>query len=87
MTALNCIKIDKNFKEIKNSNFKIKADLVLLAMGFVHPIKKGPIEELNLKLDNKGNILASQDNYLFKMIKKYLLLVTLRRGQSLGGMG
>ena len=29
-------------------------------MGFVHPIKKGPIEELKLKLDNKGNILASQ---------------------------
>ena len=57
LTGLNCAKIDNNFKEIKNSNFKIKADLVLLAMGFVHPIKKGPIEELKLKLDNKGNIL------------------------------
>jgi glutamate synthase (NADPH/NADH) small chain len=82
LTALNCIKIDKNFKEIKNSNFKIKADLVLLAMGFVHPIKKGPIEELNLKLDNKGNILASQNNYLTSD-KKVFAAGDSRRGQSL----
>ena len=57
------LKIDENFKEIKNSNFKIKADLILLAMGFVHPIKKGPIEELKLKLDDKGNIDADNKNY------------------------
>ena len=82
LTALNCIKIDKNFKEIKNSNFKIKADLVLLAMGFVHPIKKGPIDELKLKLDNKGNILASQDNYLTSD-KKVFAAGDSRRGQSL----
>ena len=82
LTALNCIKIDKNFKEIKNSNFKIKADLVLLAMGFVHPIKKGPIEELKLKLDNKGNILASQNNYLTSD-KKVFAAGDSRRGQSL----
>ena len=82
LTALNCVKIDKNFKEIKNSNFKIKADLVLLAMGFVHPIKKGPIEELNLKLDNKGNILASQNNYLTSD-KKVFAAGDSRRGQSL----
>ena len=49
LTALNCIKIDKNFKEIKNSNFKIKADLVLLAMGFVHPIKKGTYRRVKSK--------------------------------------
>ena len=82
MTALNCVKIDKSFKEIKNSNFKIKADLVLLAMGFVHPIKKGPIDELKLKLDNKGNILASQDNYLTSD-KKVFAAGDSRRGQSL----
>ena len=58
LIGINCIKIDENFKEIKNSSFKIKADLVLLAMGFVHPIKKGPIEDLKLKLDEKGNIKA-----------------------------
>ena len=82
LTALNCVKIDKGFKEIKNSNFKIKADLVLLAMGFVHPIKKGPIDELKLKLDNKGNILASQDNYLTSD-KKVFAAGDSRRGQSL----
>jgi glutamate synthase (NADPH/NADH) small chain len=82
LTALNCVKIDKSFKEIKNSNFKIKADLVLLAMGFVHPLKKGPIDELKLKLDNKGNILASQDNYLTSD-KKVFAAGDSRRGQSL----
>ena len=76
MTGLNCIKIDKNFKEIKNSNFKIKADLVLLAMGFVHPIKKGPIEELKLKLDDKGNILADFKKTILPQIKRYLLQET-----------
>ena len=40
VVGLNCVKIDNKFNEIKNSSFRIKADLVLLAMGFVHPIKK-----------------------------------------------
>ena len=80
--GLNCVKIDKNFKEIKNSNFKIKADLVLLAMGFVHPLKKGPIQELKLKLDDKGNISASQKNYLTSD-KKVFAAGDSRRGQSL----
>ncbi len=82
VTGLNCIKIDKNFKEIKNSKFKIKADLVLLAMGFVHPLKKGPIDELKLKLDDKGNISASQENYLTSD-KKVFAAGDSRRGQSL----
>ena len=82
VTGLNCIKIDKNFKEIKNSNFKIKADLVLLAMGFVHPLKKGPIQELKLKLDDKGNISASQKNYLTSD-KQVFAAGDSRRGQSL----
>tara|TARA_Y100001968_G_C19357452_1_gene717972 strand:- start:10 stop:1407 length:1398 start_codon:yes stop_codon:yes gene_type:complete len=82
VVALNCIKIDDNFNEIKNSNFKIKADLILLAMGFVHPLKKGPIDELKLKLDNRGNIEASIDNYMTSE-KKVFAAGDSRRGQSL----
>ena len=70
--ALNCVRIDNNFKEIKNSSFKLKADLILLAMGFIHPVKKGPIEELKLKLDGKGNIDASPKDYKTSD-KKFLL--------------
>ena len=82
VVALNCIKIDSNFKEIKNSNFRLKADLILLAMGFVNPVKKGPIEELDLKLDNKGNIKASLKDYKTSE-KKIFAAGDSRRGQSL----
>lgn len=47
--------------EIENSDFELKADLVLLSMGFVH-VEHGPlIEDLNLKLDNRGNVIT--DNW------------------------
>ena len=82
VTALNCVKIDNNFKEIQNSNFKLKADLILLAMGFIHPIKKGPIEELKLKLDNKGNIDANRKDYKTSE-RKVFAAGDARRGQSL----
>ena len=43
-------------REVENSEFEIKADLVLLAMGFVHVVHEGLIESLGLKLDQRGNI-------------------------------
>ncbi len=82
LIGINCVKIDENFKEIKNSSFKIKADLVLLAMGFVHPIKKGPIEDLKLKLDDKGNIKADFKDFKTSE-KKVFAAGDSRRGQSL----
>ena len=82
VVALNCVKIDDNFEEIKNSNFKLKADLILLAMGFVHPIKKGPIDELKLKLNDRGNIYASTKDYKTSE-KKVFAAGDSRRGQSL----
>jgi len=51
-------------------------------MGFVHPLKKGPIDELKLKLDNRGNIEASIDNYMTSE-KKVFAAGDSRRGQSL----
>ena len=47
----------------KNSEFKIKADLVLLAMGFVHPIKDKLIEDSGLELDERGNVKANDNDY------------------------
>ena len=43
-------------KEIPNTDFEIKADLVLLAMGFLHVEHQGLINDLSLKLDQNGNI-------------------------------
>ena len=46
VTSINCVKVNDKMKPIKNSNFKLKADLVLLAMGFIHPTHEGMIENL-----------------------------------------
>ncbi len=45
-----------NMKEIAGSEFEIEADLALLAMGFVSPVKKGLVEDLGVDLDTRGNI-------------------------------
>ncbi len=48
------------FKEIPGSEFELKADLVLLAMGFVH-VKQGPlVQDMQLKCDECGNIVVDQ---------------------------
>ena len=40
--------------EVEGSNFEIKADLVLLAMGFLHPRHDGVVEGYSVKLDERG---------------------------------
>ena len=82
VTGLNCIKLDSKLKPIKNSNFFIKADLVLLAMGFIHPVHKGLVSQLKLKKDEKGNVLANENNFLTSD-KKVFTAGDSRRGQSL----
>ncbi len=44
--------------EKEGSQFSVKADLVLLAMGFVHCTHKGLVEQLGVSLDDKGNIIT-----------------------------
>jgi glutamate synthase (NADPH/NADH) small chain len=43
-------------KEVAGSEFRVQADLVLLAMGFTHVIHEGLVEQLGVKLDKRGNI-------------------------------
>jgi glutamate synthase (NADPH) small chain len=69
-------------EEIPNSNFEIKADLVLLAMGFVHPVQKEAVGELKLALDPRGNVKANTDNYRSSNDKVFAC-GDARRGQSL----
>ncbi|MDR0526311.1 MAG: glutamate synthase subunit beta [Spirochaetaceae bacterium] len=45
-----------SMKEVKGSEFDIKAELVLLAMGFVHVVQEGLVSELGLETDERGNI-------------------------------
>ncbi len=90
VTKLICVEVewkkseDGSMKmiEIEDSEFIIEADLVLLAMGFVHPIHEGLVNNLSLKLDQRGNVEA--DEISFKTSSdKVFVAGDCRRGQSL----
>src|SRR6201987_2691259 len=79
---LHCIRVDAKMKPIPASEFEIAADLVLLAMGFVHPVHEGMIKSLDLALDQRGNISASTGDYRTSNDKVFTA-GDMRRGQSL----
>ena len=79
---LNCIKVDEKFKPIPGSEFSLKADLVFLAMGFVHPVHEGMIQELGVALDARGNVIANQASYETS-VSNIFVAGDMRRGQSL----
>jgi glutamate synthase (NADPH) small chain len=79
---LHCVRVDAKMQHIAGSEFDIPADLVLLAMGFVHPVHEGLIRELDLALDQRGNVSASTDDYRTS-IDKVFAAGDMRRGQSL----
>ena len=68
--------------EMAGTDQSLKADLVLLAMGFVHPARDGMIADMGVKLDQFGNIEASTDDYQTS-IPKVFTAGDMRRGQSL----
>jgi glutamate synthase (NADPH) small chain len=79
---LHCTRIDDKFKPIAGTEFELNAELVLLAMGFVHPVHEGMIKSLELKLDQRGNVAASTDDYRASRDKVFAA-GDMRRGQSL----
>ncbi|MDE2329181.1 MAG: glutamate synthase subunit beta [Bradyrhizobium sp.] len=79
---LHCVHVDDKMKAVPGSEFEVDADLVLLAMGFVHPVHEGMIKGLNLTLDQRGNIAASTDDYRTSLDKVFAA-GDMRRGQSL----
>ena len=52
--------------EIPGSEFSVDAELVLLAMGFVHPVHTGMIEQLGVALDPRGNVKVDSNNMTSK---------------------
>src|SRR4051794_36516984 len=54
--TLKCVRVDGKFQAIPGTEFDLKADLVLLAMGFVAPVQEGLLHALGVKLDNRGNV-------------------------------
>ncbi|HAT35339.1 MAG TPA: glutamate synthase [Rhodospirillaceae bacterium] len=76
------VRVDEKLQEIPGTDFELKADLVLLAMGFVHPVHEGMIEELGVELDGRGNVQANIDDYKTG-VPKLFAAGDMRRGQSL----
>ena len=79
---LHCVRVDDSIKLIPGSEFDIDADLVLLAMGFVHPVHEGMVEALGVALDARGNVKADTTAYASSTAKVFAC-GDMRRGQSL----
>ena len=82
VSAISCTKVDENMQPIAGSEFELKADLVLLAMGFVHPIHEGMLDELSLERDGRGNVAADTATYQTSSPNVFAC-GDMRRGQSL----
>jgi glutamate synthase (NADPH) small chain len=90
VTALECVRVewqrDANgrlqMREVADSKFRLKADLVLLAMGFLGPVRPGLIAAAGVALDARGNVKANTVDYRTS-VEKIFAAGDVRRGQSL----
>jgi glutamate synthase (NADPH/NADH) small chain len=91
--AITCVKVewDKGddgrwqMSEVPGSEFELKADLVALAMGFVHPVHEGMLKELAVELDPRGNVKGDTEGpqAYHTSIDGVFAAGDMRRGQSL----
>ena len=79
---LHCVRVDGKMQPIAGTEFELKADLVLLAMGFLGPVPEGMLASLGVKLDGRGNVEANVMNYK-SSLPKVFSAGDMRRGQSL----
>jgi glutamate synthase (NADPH/NADH) small chain len=85
VTGLECVRVEwqgGQMQEIPGSEFTLKADLILLAMGFVGPRKQGMLDQAGVELDARGNVAASIIDYRTSD-PQIFACGDMRRGQSL----
>jgi glutamate synthase (NADPH/NADH) small chain len=90
VTALECVRIEwvtgddgrQQMREVEGSEFQLKADLILLAMGFLGPRKTGVVVESGVELDPRGNVKANVVDYKTSQ-PNIFSCGDMRRGQSL----
>ncbi len=90
VTALECVRVDwlKSpdgrfmMQEIPDSSLTLRADLVLLAMGFLGPRRPGMVEQSRVELDPRSNVRADTIDYRTS-VPKVFAAGDMRRGQSL----
>lgn len=81
VNKLHGIKIDKEYKEIPDSEFELDCDLVLFAMGFLHPEHEFMLKDLGVALDEKGNVKT--DEHYRTSVDWIYSAGDMRTGQSL----
>jgi glutamate synthase (NADPH) small chain len=69
-------------KEVPNSEFQLRTDLVLLAMGFLGPRRPGMLDQSGVALDPRGNVQANTVDYTTS-VPRLFAAGDMRRGQSL----
>ncbi|MBM3628343.1 MAG: glutamate synthase subunit beta [Alphaproteobacteria bacterium] len=90
LRALECVRVEWRkgadgrmaMQEVAGSAFELRADLVLLAMGFVGPRKPGLVEQSGVELDARGNVKADTSAYRTS-VPRLFAAGDMRRGQSL----
>ena len=90
LEALECVRMDwvagddgrQTLREVEGSEFELKADLVLLAMGFVGPRHEGFVTQARVELDPRGNVKAPVTDYR-TTAPNIFSCGDMRRGQSL----
>ena len=90
VTALECVRVDwqksadgrMQMHEVAGSEFRLKADLVLLAMGFLGPWRRALLDQADVELDQRGNVRANTVEYRTSR-EKLFAAGDMRRGQSL----
>jgi glutamate synthase (NADPH) small chain len=85
VTSIECSEIKMEggkFSKVPGSEFTLQADLVLLAMGFVHPERKGIVEQLGVALDGRGNIQINPTTFQTS-VPGVFAAGDCQRGQSL----
>ena len=88
LTALKVVRVnwsEGRMQEVPGSEMDIPVDLVLLAMGFVAPVRQGLLQELAVDLDARGNVKATTDGAgcYATSVPKVFAAGDMRRGQSL----
>jgi glutamate synthase (NADPH/NADH) small chain len=79
--ALRVVEVDEKFQPIEGTEHEIRAELVLLAMGFVGPEREGLVEQLGVELDERGNIV--RDRAYASSVDGVFVAGDAGRGQSL----
>lgn len=82
VTGVKCTRVDEKREPIKDGEFILRADLVLMAIGFAHPLQEGLLAELGADLDPRKNLFADTLSYRTSVPGVYAA-GDMRRGQSL----